>query len=113
MKDAALEIADQLGTVPVKGNSTVPSRNSTSSTEPARRDKETKKLQPLTYLQPAHTLLEELGLSEATPLGVTTLKQDTHPKASYGDGSPSRSTPLRGSWWLTAVERSRKTKNQS
>ena len=61
------EAADYLA-----GNSTVPSRNSTSSrnssrTVPEERTKEAvRSLQPLTYLQPAHPAVQALGLEEAT-----------------------------------------------
>jgi DNA primase len=58
------------------GNSTVPSRNGTSSskanrnssgTVPEERKKEAaRSLQPLTYLQPAHAAVQALGLDEAT-----------------------------------------------
>jgi len=58
------------------GNSTVPSRNSTSSakatwnssgTVPEERKKEAaRSLQPLTYLQPVHPAVQALGLDEAT-----------------------------------------------
>jgi len=61
------EAADYLA-----GNSTVPSRNSTSSrnssgTVPEERTKEAvRSLQPLTYLQPAHPAVQALGLEEYT-----------------------------------------------
>jgi DNA primase len=63
MKDAAIEIVEQLTTVPENSSR----RNSSSRAEPeAEGAKETKKLQPLTYLRPDHEALEALGLSEAT-----------------------------------------------
>lgn len=71
MKDAALAIAEYCGTVPVQdsGNSNS-TRNSASSdtgnsTSPPERQ-ETKKLEPLNYLNPSHSSLEALGLSEDT-----------------------------------------------
>ncbi len=54
------------------GNSTVPKGNSTSSrnsssTVPEERTKEAvRSLQPLTYLQPAHTAVQALGVDETT-----------------------------------------------
>jgi len=70
MKDAALEIAEYCGTVAVResGNST---QNRTSSDAgnsacTPERQSETKKLEPLDYLNPAHEALEALGLSEDT-----------------------------------------------
>ena len=72
MKDAALAIAEYCGTVPVQesGNSNR-TRNSNSSdpgnsTSPPERQLETKKLEPLTYLNPSHAALEAMGLSEDT-----------------------------------------------
>jgi DNA primase len=61
MKDAAHAIAD--GTVTVTGNS---SRNSSTTVPPSAEGKETEKLQPLAYLQPAHEAVQKFGLSEET-----------------------------------------------
>jgi DNA primase len=60
MRDAAAAIAE--GTVANFGKR---SRNS-SGTVPESEGKETQKLQPLAYLQPAHDAVQSLGLSEET-----------------------------------------------
>ena len=60
MKDAALEIAEYCGTVPVQES------GYSNSNRPPESKTEPKKLEPLNYLNPSHVTLEALGLSEDT-----------------------------------------------